>query len=126
MCSCEWFYSELPDYVIVVSQVKFLLVFACVVHNSHTGHEVDYFLGGSVVQVVAALVSPVSVDPLQSQVAVWSSSVSHVRGSLCVSLSLSRSLSDTLSFTRGGLIKRQCEPSLPLDLRRNSAFGFCK
>ena len=95
--------STLPDYVIVVAQVKFLLMLPGVVHNSHTGDKIDYFLGGGVVQVVAALMAPVSVHPLQSQVAVGSSSVSHVRTSVCVSLSLSRRLSDTLSFTKKDL-----------------------
>lgn len=76
----------LPDNVIVMSQVKFLLVLPGVVHNSHTGDKIDYFLGGGVVQVVAALMSPVSVHPLQSQVAVGSSSVSHVRTSVCLSV----------------------------------------
>lgn len=97
--------SLLPDYVIVVPQVKFLLVFPGVIHNSHTGDEIDNFLGGGVVQVVAALMSPVSVHPLQSQVAVGSSPVSHVRTSVCVSLSLSRRLSDTVSFTKKDLFE---------------------
>lgn len=78
----------IPDYVIVVSQVKFLLVLPGVVHNPHTGDEIDYLLGGGVVQVVAALMSPVAVHPLQSQVAVGSSSVSHVRTSVCLSVAI--------------------------------------
>lgn len=69
----------LPDYVIVMSQIKFLLVFPCVVHNSDAGDEVHDLFGGRVVQVVAALVSPVAVDPLESQMTVRSCSVSHVR-----------------------------------------------
>lgn len=95
------FIVTLPYYVIIVPQVKFLLVLPCVVHNSHTGDEIDYFLGGRVVQVVAALVSPVSVNPFQSQVAIGSSPVSHVRTS--VSQSLSRRFSDILSFTETDL-----------------------
>lgn len=91
----------LPDYVIVVPQVKFLLMLPGVVHNSHTGDKIDYFLGGGVVQVVAALMSPVSVHPLQSQVAAGSSPVSHVRTSVCVSLS--RMFSDIVSFTKKDL-----------------------
>lgn len=75
----------LPDYVIVVPQVKFLLVLPGVVHNSHTRDKIDDFLGGGVVQVVAALMSPVSVHPLQSQVAVGSSPVSHLSLSVCLS-----------------------------------------
>lgn len=71
----------IPDNVIVVPKVEFLLVLPGVVHNSYTGDEIDNFLGGGVVQVVAALMSPVSVHPLQSQVAVGSSSVSHLRTS---------------------------------------------
>lgn len=96
--------TSLPDYVIVVPQVKFLLVLPGVVHNSHSGDEIHYFLGGRVVQVVAALVSPVSVHPLQSQVAIGSSSVSHVRTSVCLALSLSRRLSDKVSFTKTDFI----------------------
>lgn len=95
--------STLPDYVIVVPQVKFLLMLPGVVHNSHTSDKIDYFLGGGVVQVVAALMSPVSIHPLQSQVAVGSSSVSHVRTSVCVSVSLSRRVSDIVSFTNNDL-----------------------
>lgn len=75
----------LPYYVIVVPQVKFLLVLPGVVHNSHTRDEIDDFLGGGVVQVVAALMSPVSVHPLQSQVAVGSSPVSHLSLKMCLS-----------------------------------------
>lgn len=52
----------LPD-VIVVSQVKFLLVFPRVIHKSHTGDKVDDLLGRRVVQVVATLMSPVSINP---------------------------------------------------------------
>lgn len=96
-------FRPLPYYVIVMPQVKFLLVLPCVVHNSHPGHEIDYFLGGRVVQVVAALMSPVSVNPLQSQVAIGSSPVSHVRN--CVSRSLSRRFSDIVSFTKTDLFK---------------------
>lgn len=55
----------LPYYVIVMSQIKFLLVFPCVVHNSDAGDKVHDLLGGGVEQVVAALVSPVAVDPLE-------------------------------------------------------------
>jgi len=69
----------LPDYVIVMSQIKFLLVFTRVVHNSDAGDKVHDLLGGRVVQVVAALVSPVAVNPLESQMTVRSCSVSHVR-----------------------------------------------
>lgn len=94
-------FTPLPYYVIVMPKVKFLLVLPCVVHNSHPGHEIDYFLGGRVVQVVAALMSPVSVNPLQSQVAIGSSPVSHVRTS--VSQSLSRRFSDIVSFTKTDL-----------------------
>lgn len=96
--------GTLPDDVIVVPQVKFLLVLPGVVHNSHTGDEIDYFLGGRVVQVVAALMSPVSVHPLQSQVAIGGSSVSHVRTSVWVSRSLSRRFSELVSFTKKGFI----------------------
>lgn len=107
---------SLPDYVIVVPQVKFLLVLPGVVHNSHTGHEIDYLLGGGVVQVVAALMSPVSVHPLQSQVAVGSSSVSHGRTSACVSPGRCRvGFSDPVSFTKKGFILSPCVPLVPSD-----------
>lgn len=94
---------QLPYYVIVMPEVKFLLVLPCIVDNSHPGHEIDYFLGGRVVQVVAALMSPVSVNPLQSQVAIGSSPVSHVRSSVCHSLS--RRFSQIVSFTKTDLFK---------------------
>lgn len=108
--------ENLPDDVIVVPQVKFLLVLAGVVHNSHAGDEIDNLLGGRVVQVVAALMSPVSVDPLQSQVAIGGSSVSHGRAlPVCRSRSLSRSLSDNVSFTKkdlcGGFARPLLQPN---------------
>lgn len=100
--SIHAFIGSLPDYVIVVPQVKFLLVLPGVVHNSHTGDKIDNFFSGGVVQVVAALMSPVSVHPLQSQVAVRSSPVSHVRTSVCLSVAVTN-VSDIVSFTKKDL-----------------------
>ena len=95
--------KTLPDYVIVVSQVEFLLVLPRVVHNSHAGDEIHDLLGRRVVQVVATLVSPVPVDPLQSQVAVRSGPVSHVRTS--VSLVLAACAGDRVIHQKGWFFK---------------------
>lgn len=114
-CVLKWCVITLPDYVIVVSQVKFLLVFPCVINNSHTGDKVDNFLGRCVIQVVAALMSPVSVNPFESQVAIRSSSVSHVRNS--VSLLLARIF---LSFTKNISFRLVCVPLVPLNLHQSS------
>lgn len=48
------------------------------VDHADPSHEVDDLLGGRVVEVVAALVTPVTVDPLQPQVAARRAPVSHV------------------------------------------------
>lgn len=67
----------LPDNVVVVSQEEFLAVLAGVVNHSDPGHEVDHLLAGRVVQVVAALVTPVPVDPLQPELAAGSRPIRH-------------------------------------------------
>lgn len=58
-------------------QVEFLPVLAGAVDDADPRHEVDDLLGRRVVQVVAALVAPVTVDPLQPQVAAGRAAVSH-------------------------------------------------
>lgn len=71
----------LPDDVIVVSQVELLAVLSGVVDDAHSGHEVHHLLPGSVVQVIAALVAPVPVDPVQSEPAARGAPVRHARSS---------------------------------------------
>lgn len=68
---------SLPDDVIVVTQVELLGVFAGVVDNAHSSHEVHHLFPSCVVQVVATLVSSVSVDPLQPQLAARSRFIRH-------------------------------------------------
>lgn len=67
----------LPDNVVVVSQEEFLAVLAGVVNHSDPSHKVDHLLAGRVVQVVAALVTPVPVDPLQPELAAGSRPIRH-------------------------------------------------
>lgn len=66
-----------PDDVIVVSQVELLGVFSGVVDHTHSSHEVNHLLPGGVVQVVTALVSSVTVDPFQPQLAARRRLVRH-------------------------------------------------
>lgn len=69
---------NLPDDVIVVTQVELLGVFPRVVDHAHPGHEVHHLFPGGVVQVVATLVTSVAVDPLQPQLAARRRLIHHV------------------------------------------------
>lgn len=68
---------SLPDNVVVVSQEKFLAVLSGVVHHPYPSYKVDHLLAGGVVQVVAALVTPVPVHPLQPELASGSCPIRH-------------------------------------------------
>lgn len=70
--------AAVPDDVVLVPQVEFLPVLPGAVNHADPRHEVDDLLGRRVVEVVAALVTPVTVDPLQPQVAARRAPVSHV------------------------------------------------
>lgn len=69
--------NDSPDDVIVVSQIKLLGVFSGVVNHPNSGHEVDDLLPSGVVQVIPALVAPVSMNPLQSQLAARGRLICH-------------------------------------------------
>lgn len=69
--------TTLPDNVVVVSQEEFLAVLAGVVNHPDPSHKVDHLLAGRVVQVVAALVTPVPVHPLQPELAAGSCPIRH-------------------------------------------------
>lgn len=69
--------GSLPDDVIIVSQVELLGVVPGVVDHAHSRHKVDQLLAGRVVEVVAALVASVPVDPLQPQLAARRRLVRH-------------------------------------------------
>lgn len=69
--------TSLPDNVVVVSQEEFLAVLAGVVNHPDTSNEVDHLLAGGVIQVVAALVTPVPVHPLQPELAAGSCPIRH-------------------------------------------------
>lgn len=71
------FPTPLPDNVVVVSQEEFLAVLAGVVHHPDSSHKVDHLFAGRVVQVVAALVAPVAVHPLQPELAAGSCPIRH-------------------------------------------------
>lgn len=68
---------SLPDNVVVVSQEEFLAVLSGVVHHPYPSYKVDHLLAGGVVQVVAALVTPVPVHPLQPELASGSCPIRH-------------------------------------------------
>lgn len=67
-----------PDDVIIVPQVKLLSVLSGVVDHAHPRHKVHNLLPGSVVEIVATLVTPVAVDPLQPQLAARRRLIGHV------------------------------------------------
>ncbi len=67
-----------PDDVIIVSQVELLGVFSGVVDHTHASHKVHQLFSSSVVQVVAALVTSVPVDPLQPQLTARRRLIRHV------------------------------------------------
>lgn len=69
--------TSLPDNVVVVSQEEFLAVLSGVVNHPDPSHKVDHLLAGGVVQVVAALVTPVPVHPLQPELAAGSCPIRH-------------------------------------------------
>lgn len=71
----------LPDDIIVVPQVEPLTVLSGVVDHAHSGHKVHELLGGGVVEVIAALVAPVPVDPVQFELAGRGAAVRHAHSS---------------------------------------------
>lgn len=73
--------AVLPDDVIVVAQVEPLAVLSGVVDHAHSGHEVHQLLGAGVVQVIAALMAPVAVHPLESEAAAGGAAVRHAHSS---------------------------------------------
>lgn len=72
-------FTPLPDNVVVVSQEEFLAVLSGVVHHPYPSYKVNHLLAGGVVQVVAALVTPVPVHPLQPELATGSSPIRHYK-----------------------------------------------
>lgn len=54
-----------------------LLSLGNTVHNCHTSHKVHHLTTRRVVEVTVALVPPVTVHPLQTELAVRSRSVGH-------------------------------------------------
>ena len=66
-----------PDNVIGVAQVEPLLTLGSIVDHTHSSNEVDYLTRGSVVEVVATLVSTVTVHPLQAELALRGCFVGH-------------------------------------------------
>lgn len=54
-----------------------LLSLGNTVHNGHTGHKVHHFATCCVVEITVALVPPVTVHPLQTELAVRSRFVGH-------------------------------------------------
>lgn len=71
--------TPLPDNVVVVSQEEFLAVLSGVVHHPYPSYKVNHLLAGGVVQVVAALVTPVPVHPLQPELATGSCPIRHYK-----------------------------------------------
>lgn len=69
--------SILPNDVIIVSQVKLLCVLSGVVNHSDSCHEIHNLLPRGVVQVIPALMSPISMNPLQPQLTARSCLIRH-------------------------------------------------
>lgn len=67
----------IPNDVIVVSQVELLCVFSGVVDHSNSSHEIHDLLPRGVVQVIPALMSSVSMNPLQPQLTAGSRLLCH-------------------------------------------------
>lgn len=67
----------LPDNVIIVPQEKFLAMLSGVINHPDSSHEVNHFLARCVVQVVAALVTPIPIHPLQTELASRSCPIRH-------------------------------------------------
>lgn len=67
-----------PDDVVAVAPVELLSMLPRAVHHADARHEVHDLLGRRVVEVVAALVAPVAVHPLEPQVAVRGAPSRHV------------------------------------------------
>ena len=70
--------GRVPDDVVAVAPVELLPVLARAVHHADARHEVHDLLGRRVVEVVAALMAPVALHPLEPQVAAPGSPGRHV------------------------------------------------
>ena len=66
-----------PDNVIRVAQIEPLLALGNIVDHTHSSNKVDHLARGGVVEVVATLVSTVTVHPLQTELALGGCLVSH-------------------------------------------------
>lgn len=88
----EWLYSSSPDDVIIVTQEELLGVLPGVIDNTHPSYKVNHLLPCCVVQVVPALVAPITMDPLQPELAARSCFIRHVGFQLCLTRPQSVSL----------------------------------
>ena len=59
--------NYLPDYIVVMSQVKALPVIAYAVNNPDSGYKIDHLFGGGVAQIISALVTTIAVHPFQTK-----------------------------------------------------------
>lgn len=69
--------APLPDNIIIVPEEEFLAVLSGVINHADSSHEVNHLFACRVVQVVAALVTPVPVNPLQPELASGSCPIRH-------------------------------------------------
>lgn len=67
----------LPHYVIVMSEEEALLMISHVVNNAHAGYKIDQILVCVIEKIIAALMTSVSIHPLQTKLAFWCSFVRH-------------------------------------------------
>lgn len=70
--------GRVPDDVVAVAPVELLPVLAWAVHHADARYEVHDLRGHRVVEVVAALMAPVALHPLEPQVAAPGSPGRHV------------------------------------------------
>ena len=68
-----------PDDIVIVSKEKALAMLANVVNDGDACHEENCLLVGSVVEIVPALVTPVSEHPLQAKLRLGRCLVAHFR-----------------------------------------------
>ena len=96
-----------PYNVIGVSQIEPLLALGNIVDHTHSSNKVDHLPRGSVVEVVATLVSTVTVHPLQTELALWCCLVSHAQCKLepCLPGPLIFTTLTEITTTESGLLR---------------------
>jgi hypothetical protein len=69
---------HMPYDVVIVAEKETLFLFFGVVNDCHASHKVNDLIVQIVEQIRSDFVSSVPVDPLQSQLTLWSCSIGHL------------------------------------------------